>query len=271
MPSPPSTGRVTSPYGPRSGADIGPGVGAFHFGEDTTGDGNYAPEAGTVVFAGYAGSFGNAILVRAGNVVWNIAHHKNLNGRHRGQRVAEGEFLAPQGATGLAFGVHVHTEHRTGGADSIQSGAHANPRTFYTSTGTPAGSEDDMSLEAEKQIAEIHAMLNSGTFKGASGKDEAKRIATNADTWLLIRKLRQYGAADPTRLLDAADGTVLDGKLDAILALLRSLDPDAISTAVQSAVTAALKDVPGVDATAVETAAKAGAQAALSGLTLKAQ
>jgi hypothetical protein len=133
MPRPPATGRVTSPYGPRDGSAISAGVGPFHYGEDRNGDGNYAPEAGTVVFAGYAGAFGNAILIRVGNVVWNLAHHKNLNGRARGQRVAEGAFLAPMGATGLAVGVHVHTERRVNGGDTIQSGAHTNPALYYSS------------------------------------------------------------------------------------------------------------------------------------------
>jgi len=84
------------------------------------------------VFAGYSGVFGNIILVRAGNVVWNLAHHAHLNGRSAGQAVDEGEYLAPMGATGLVSGRHVHTERRVGGADAIQSGTHTNPRNFYT-------------------------------------------------------------------------------------------------------------------------------------------
>lgn len=160
MATPPSNGRVSSPYGPRDGSQIGNGVGSFHYGEDTLGDGNDAPESGTIVFAGYAGSFGNAILVRRGDVVWNIAHHKNLNGRRRGQAVVEGERLAPMGSTGLAFGVHSHAEHRKGGGDSIQSGEHANPRIFYAQTAGGISApfnpvEDDMYDEdAEARLME---------------------------------------------------------------------------------------------------------------------
>lgn len=139
MPRPPSNGAVTSPYGPRQ-LQV-PGVGPFHYGEDTVGEGNVAPASGTVVFAGYSGVFGNIILVRESAnpaVAWNIAHHEHLNGRRPGQRVAEGEFLAPKGATGLATGPHAHTERRVGGRDAIQSGTHTNPRDHYTAP-APAG------------------------------------------------------------------------------------------------------------------------------------
>jgi hypothetical protein len=136
MPTPPSTGPVTSPYGPRK-LNI-PGVGSFHYGADRAGKGNVAPESGVIVFAGYSGVFGNIILVRAGDVVWNIAHCANLNGRRAGQRVTEAEYLAPLGATGLASGPHSHTERRVGGRDAIQSGTHTDPERYYTAP-SPSG------------------------------------------------------------------------------------------------------------------------------------
>lgn len=136
MPTPPSTGAVTSPYGPRT-LNV-PGVGPFHYGADRGGQGNVAPEAGEIVFAVYSGVFGNIIGVRSGDVVWNIAHHAHLNDRRPGQRVAEGEFLAPLGQTGLATGPHSHTERRVGGRDAIQSGAHTDPEQYYTAP-APAG------------------------------------------------------------------------------------------------------------------------------------
>ncbi|MFS0715198.1 M23 family metallopeptidase [Microbacterium sp. 2P01SA-2] len=136
MPTPPSTGEVTSPYGPRT-LNV-PGVGPFHYGADRGGQGNVSPEAGVIAFALYSGVFGNIIGVRAGDVVWNIAHHAHLNGRRPGQRVAEGEYLAPLGLTGLVTGPHSHTERRVGGRDAIQSGTHTDPERHYTAP-APAG------------------------------------------------------------------------------------------------------------------------------------
>lgn len=214
MTRPPSTGEVTSPYGPRR-LQV-PGVGPFHYGEDTVGEGNYAPEAGVIVYAGYSGVFGNIILIRSGDVVWNIAHHAHLNGRQAGQRVAEGEFLAPQGATGLATGRHAHTERRRGGRDAIQSGSHSNPRDHYTSTAAskPATpfvppppprrrqKEDTMLVLAiNTGSGKHHALLGPGVFSHVMPADlvdvladvnDAKRVF-DIDLPYLARLLRLWG------------------------------------------------------------------------------
>ncbi|WP_114587731.1 M23 family metallopeptidase [Microbacterium arborescens] len=192
----PSTGRVTSEYGPR--ALQVPGVGPFHYGEDTTGEGNVAPADGEIVFAAYSGVFGNIILVRERAnpvVVWNIAHHAHLNGRHRGQHVSEGEFLAPMGATGLATGPHAHTERRVGGRDAIQSGSHTNPRHHYNAP-SPAGDkgrplenqEDEMSAEAERMIRELHQELLPGK---AGEKTQGKVNKVITDTYVAIKNVQE--------------------------------------------------------------------------------
>ncbi len=155
MPRPAATGPVTSPYGPRR-LNI-PGVGTFHYGDDRIGDGNFAPEEGTIVFASYAGVFGNIILVRAKNnpqVVWNLAHHAHLNGRRIGQHVDEGEHLAPQGRTGLATGVHVHAERRVGGGNFPQSGAHTNPADHYTAPAPAGGGATPFPGSSDSELVE---------------------------------------------------------------------------------------------------------------------
>lgn len=124
----PSTGRVTAPYGPRTVRPT-PTSPLFHYGEDTIGDGNYAPEAGTIVACGYAGAYGNRVVIETpAGVQWSLCHNRNLNGRRVGQWVREGEFVAPMGATGNVTGIHVHTERRTN-----RGTVHTNPRPAYTS------------------------------------------------------------------------------------------------------------------------------------------
>lgn len=150
MPRPPSTGIVTSPYGMR----YHPISGGYrmHYGEDTVGDGNYSPVAGTVVFAGWdrtGHGFGNAVGIRENSrVVWWMAHFSSL-AVTVGQSVVEGQYLGRLGATGAATGPHVHTERRVDGLNSPGSGTATNPRHYYGST--PAG-DDTEPFEEKDEI-----------------------------------------------------------------------------------------------------------------------
>lgn len=218
MPRPAARGRVTSAYGPRK-LNI-PGVGPFHFGEDRIGDGNYSPDSGTVVFAGYAGAFGNAILVRRGVVVWNLAHHRNLNGRARGQSVNEGEFLAPQGATGLVDGQHVHVERRINGGDTIQSGAHTNPALYYTAP-APAGNSGSTPLKGflamltDAQQEEMYGWLKDvqNRVRGPLSQpyDNLQKIMSDtAETRLRVRGFDARGDMLQLILEKVSDETPID-------------------------------------------------------------
>lgn len=118
----------------------------MHYGEDTLGEGNFAPVTGTVVFADYdhtGTGLGYAVGVRdAANpsVIWWVAHHASLSVRV-GDSVREGvTYLGVKGASGAAKGVHAHTERRVGGAARPGSGTPTNPRDYYTST---AGGETE--------------------------------------------------------------------------------------------------------------------------------
>lgn len=194
MPTPPSTGAVTSPYGPRT-LNV-PGVGPFHYGADRGGQGNVSPEDGVIAFALYSGVFGNIIGVRSGDVVWNIAHHAHLNGRRAGHRVAEGEYLAPLGSTGLATGPHSHTERRVGGRDAIQSGTHTDPEQHYSApapaggkgtplpTPTPAteSEEDDMPINIRRESTWVSYTLIPGYGITAHANEHGFRLTTYANT-----------------------------------------------------------------------------------------
>ena len=165
MPQPPSLGAVSSPYGMR--VNPNDGVWRMHYGEDTLGEGNYAPATGTVVFAGWdktGTGLGWAVGVRETmnpSVIWWVAHHgttalwsplKVSVGSKVSQRFT---YLGPKGSTGAAKGDHAHTERRVNGAERPGSGTATNPRSYYGGGFSGGGitpipdfveEEDDMSI-----------------------------------------------------------------------------------------------------------------------------
>lgn len=69
-----------------------------------------ASDAGTVVFAGYSGSYGNIIRIDHGNgVVTKYAHCDSI-GVTVGQNVQKGEVIGTVGSTGNATGNVLHFE-----------------------------------------------------------------------------------------------------------------------------------------------------------------
>lgn len=89
----------------------------WHAGLDTIGHYyNHAPESGRVLFAAYNGSFGNEVWIAGDSgFVHRLAHHSTFLVRV-GQRVAGGQRIGVQGATGMVTGVHCHWEVRKGSA-----------------------------------------------------------------------------------------------------------------------------------------------------------
>lgn len=157
MPRPPSHGTVSSPFGMR----INPNDGVYrmHYGEDTLGEGNYAPVTGVVVFAAYdttGTGLGYAVGIRETarpTVIWWVGHHASLDVAVGARTVESVTYLGPKGESGAAKGVHCHTERRVGGAARPGSGRATNPRDYYTAKAgggaTPfddAPEEDDMPL-----------------------------------------------------------------------------------------------------------------------------
>lgn len=104
--------RITSEFGPRWGS--------FHRGVDfgiAAGSPVYAADSGTVVFAGFSGSYGNLIKLDHGNgMVTYYAHCSKLLAA-QGQQVERGQLLAEAGSTGNSTGPHLHFEVLVGGAN----------------------------------------------------------------------------------------------------------------------------------------------------------
>jgi murein DD-endopeptidase MepM/ murein hydrolase activator NlpD len=70
--------------------------------------------AGTVVSAGWDGSYGNDVIIRHADGKYTLYGHLTRPLVSAGQTVAEGQQIGVSGATGNATGPHLHFEVRTG-------------------------------------------------------------------------------------------------------------------------------------------------------------
>ncbi|WP_166790397.1 M23 family metallopeptidase [Cryobacterium tagatosivorans] len=130
----PVAGRISSAFGPRPNAPVA-GVSSFHKGADIAapcGQPVRAAQAGTVIEAGYQGSYGNWVLIDHGNGIQTGYAHNSQNVVSKGQRVAAGATVALVGSTGASSGCHVHFETRVGGAQ-------VDPVSFMSSWGIRLG------------------------------------------------------------------------------------------------------------------------------------
>jgi len=118
----PTSGPRTSGFGPRS-SQCGNGYcsTSYHYGVDLSGGcsaGIYAAAAGTVVYAGYNGGYGNYIKIDHGGGIGTGYAHIRPGGFFvgYGQRVNAGDLIGSEGNTGNAFGCNLHFEAYVGGS-----------------------------------------------------------------------------------------------------------------------------------------------------------
>ncbi|MBP7146500.1 MAG: M23 family metallopeptidase [Acidobacteria bacterium] len=69
-----------------------------------------APNAGVVLFAGYLGIYGNAVIIDHGYGLLSLQGHLSSVAVEKGARVTKGQTIGATGATGLAGGDHLHLE-----------------------------------------------------------------------------------------------------------------------------------------------------------------
>lgn len=114
----PSAGNIRSGYGMRKNPVNG--VWMLHTGIDLGAACNapiYAASAGTVVYAGWYGSWGNYVAINHDDGT-NTGYAHIVNGGigvHVGQRVAPGQVIAKVGTTGMSTGCHLHFITRKNG------------------------------------------------------------------------------------------------------------------------------------------------------------
>jgi murein DD-endopeptidase MepM/ murein hydrolase activator NlpD len=107
----PCHGPLTSPFGMRWGR--------MHQGQDIAcgyGTPIHAVKAGTVVFAGVMGGYGNVVILDHGGGFSTLYAHQSRMAVHQGQHVNQGDVIGYIGSTGHSTGPHLHFETRFGGA-----------------------------------------------------------------------------------------------------------------------------------------------------------
>jgi murein DD-endopeptidase MepM/ murein hydrolase activator NlpD len=77
---------------------------------------NHAAAAGTVIYAGWMGGYGNLVVVDHGNGLSTAYAHASSIVVGVGQSVAQGETVSLVGSTGNSSGPHLHFEVRVNGA-----------------------------------------------------------------------------------------------------------------------------------------------------------
>jgi murein DD-endopeptidase MepM/ murein hydrolase activator NlpD len=112
----PSNGEITSSFGWRLHPILG--YERFHTGIDFGADYGttiYAADNGTILFAGWYGGYGNAVIIDHGNGITTLYGHSSELLVSEGQAVKRGEAIATVGSTGLSTGPHLHFEVRQNG------------------------------------------------------------------------------------------------------------------------------------------------------------
>ena len=112
----PSQGPITSQFGSRFHPVLG--YSRFHAGTDfgaATGTPIQASETGIVLFAGWYGGYGNAVILDHGGGMTTLYAHASRLYVGEGETVKKGDAIAAIGSTGLSTGPHLHFEVRRNG------------------------------------------------------------------------------------------------------------------------------------------------------------
>lgn len=112
----PSDAPTSSPFGWRIHPILG--YRRFHAGLDfaaSYGSTIRAADSGTVIFAGWYGGYGRALIIDHGNGMTTLYGHTSELYVTEGQAVERGQAIAAVGSTGFSTGPHLHFEVRRNG------------------------------------------------------------------------------------------------------------------------------------------------------------
>ena len=112
----PVDGTITSPFGWRVHPIFGTSI--FHSGMDIGVDYGTpvcAADSGTVIYSGWMGGYGNAVMIDHGGGIVTLYGHNSSLQVGVGQTVGQGQVIALAGSTGNSTGPHCHFEVRVHG------------------------------------------------------------------------------------------------------------------------------------------------------------
>ena len=112
----PVSGEITSPYGYRVHPIWGTTI--YHSGIAIGVDEGtpvHAADGGVVVWSGWMGGYGYAVVIDHGNGLSTLYGHNSELAVDEGQSVAKGQVISYAGSTGNSTGPHVHFEVRVNG------------------------------------------------------------------------------------------------------------------------------------------------------------
>lgn len=116
--------RITAPYGPRicpfHGKEIHPAIDVGRNvdpEQSINGAAIVAAGDGTVIYAGYRGSYGNTVMIDHGDGLVTLYAHQQSGGIKvsNGDSVVKGQRIGTVGSTGNSTGPHLHFETRVNG------------------------------------------------------------------------------------------------------------------------------------------------------------
>lgn len=113
----PASGPITSPFGWRTHPIFG--TQRFHSGIDIGadyGDAIAAADSGTVIFSGWMGGYGKAVIIDHGGGISTLYAHNSELLVEEGYRVYKGQTISRCGSTGYSTGPHLHFEVRENGS-----------------------------------------------------------------------------------------------------------------------------------------------------------
>ncbi|HWR42464.1 murein hydrolase activator EnvC family protein [Sporomusa sp.] len=113
----PASGPITSPFGWRTHPIFG--TQRFHSGIDIGadyGDSILAADSGTVIFSGWMGGYGKAVIIDHGGGISTLYAHNSELLVEEGARVQKGQLISRCGSTGYSTGPHLHFEVRENGS-----------------------------------------------------------------------------------------------------------------------------------------------------------
>ena len=113
----PANARISSGFGNRVHPILG--YSRFHGGVDFAapqGTAIYAADSGQVIFSGWYGGYGQAVIIDHGGGITTLYAHASRLFVQEGQAVQQGQSIAAVGSTGLSTGPHLHFEVRQNGS-----------------------------------------------------------------------------------------------------------------------------------------------------------